>query len=218
MSVRRSSMKGYSHSGGGWGFLKAFGFWVFLFVASFIIGMVIISPLIHIASGTNNPPPSSGSTAANQNNNAAPAPQTPSGSPSPNRALSTPVSPENRSQSTEKPSLELTPDDSERTQIQRRESPDDMPRFNSSDSREEQTSQGSRRSSPRRSTRSEDPTATPDQSPHQAPDRMDSSSSRERSTRRSAPENDSGAPRRSEERPPRSGNGSDIQKKESLDN
>jgi hypothetical protein len=117
MSVRRSSMKAASrHHGRSWGLIRSFFFWVFLLVASFAVGALIIAPLYNEMIGNHSKQPT---PAASANN---PPPASP---PPPQSAIASPPLPPHHPQSPAnlEPEIQVTPDESG-TSIQPAESPD----------------------------------------------------------------------------------------------
>jgi hypothetical protein len=103
MSVRKSTLRASGGNSTGVNLLRNVGFWAFMLVGSFLIGFLIISPLINVASGSRGEVKSSGAAA----NNPSPAPQSASSS--------APTSQSERRRDNESP-VEISPDRSERTE------------------------------------------------------------------------------------------------------
>jgi hypothetical protein len=102
MSVRKSTLRTAGGQSTGMNLLRNVGFWAFMLVGSFLIGFLIISPLINVASGSrseNKPAPT----------------VTTAPPPSPENGTSgVSAQPENRRRDNESP-VEILPDRSERT-------------------------------------------------------------------------------------------------------
>lgn len=118
MSVRKNSARSGSSSRGGWmRFLKGFLFWSFLLAASFIVGALIVSPLLIQLTERESPPPGTRTASSLP---------VPSPSPSPSRAFSSPPQERRRLLDVE-PSITITPDRSSTERVQRPQSPDEVP-------------------------------------------------------------------------------------------
>ncbi|HXG25099.1 MAG TPA: hypothetical protein VNJ09_11130 [Chthonomonadales bacterium] len=117
--MRRSSMKAASRSNGRvWGLIRSFFFWVFLLVASFAVGALIIAPLYNAYTGSRSEQGAPAATSAKA--------PTPSPPPVPQSAVAPPpvqkLRPE--SQANFEPDIQITPDEPE-TSVQPAESPDE---------------------------------------------------------------------------------------------
>ena len=78
MSVRKSTLRASGGQSAGMNLLKNVGFWAFMLIASFLIGFLIISPLINVATGSRadtNPGQTAASNPAPAPSNNAAAPQ-----------------------------------------------------------------------------------------------------------------------------------------------
>lgn len=119
MSVRRSSMKAASHSNGRvWGLIRSFFFWVFLLVASFAVGALIIAPLYSAyTSGRSEKGVPAAASAESP---------TPSPPPIPRSAVTPPPVEERRSKplANIEPDIQITPEEP-KTSVQPAESPDE---------------------------------------------------------------------------------------------
>lgn len=128
MSVRRSSLKAASRGNrGAWGLIRSFFFWVFLLVASFAVGALIIAPLYNAYTGSRS---EQGAPATASAENPTPLPP-----PAPQSAVTPPPVQERRPElpANTEPDIQITPDEPE-TSVQPAESPDESrPRRRSRD-------------------------------------------------------------------------------------
>src|ERR1051325_3455844 len=114
MSVRKTaSVRGAAGSGTviGVQVVKTLGFWIALALASFVIGLFILSPLINVASGTHSPP-----TASTPPSSQAPAPR--------NHSAVAPITQSRRERATDSDGG-ISPELENRSEVQRPEPVDD---------------------------------------------------------------------------------------------
>src|SRR5437588_7111904 len=115
MSVRKGSMKSIPReSSRGWRVFGGVALWIGLLVACFLVGALIISPMLNVASGSRN----AGDAAAPQGSTSAANP-----SPLPQQPAAAPRRDERRRSAEDEPGIRITPDDSA-SGIQRPQSPD----------------------------------------------------------------------------------------------
>jgi hypothetical protein len=211
MSVRKGSVKAAprSQSNGG-GLLKGILFWGFLFVASFLVGALIISPMINATTGSRAETPSG--PAVN------PAPPPPSSAPA-NAAATQPE--RRRSDRDSEPSIQLVPDSASHRDVQKPQTPDE-PAASKDDSTANSDQTGDSTERDRSADQTGDTTSSdnPDRSSDRRRERAQRSDNTPSSD--SAPRRRSRRHRRSSEtgdtaRPPADTGTTNIQRGESID-
>lgn len=120
MSVRKSTVRSRPREErGGWRFVRGALFWLFLLLASFAVGALIISPLINVASGRSEPdrPAPQQTTTSDLMPGPAPSMQAQTPSAAPPR--------EERRRADDEPTILITPDEPRRLEVQPSQNPDE---------------------------------------------------------------------------------------------
>lgn len=120
MSVRKNTVRSRPREErGGWRFVRGALFWLFLLLASFAVGALIISPLINVASGRSEPdrPAPQQTTKSDLMPGSAPSMQAQTSSTAPPR--------EERRRADDEPTILITPDEPSRLEVQPPQNPDE---------------------------------------------------------------------------------------------